>query len=75
VKDDGLGYFAFEDEAGLSDLRSFEEIRWLFAASSVACGFISGCQTGKAPPIRAPGGICQGLEGSAFTCQMPSRRT
>jgi tetratricopeptide (TPR) repeat protein len=62
VLDDGLGYFAFEDERGKTDLRSSEEIRReLFAGSSVQCAFISGCQSGKAPPVAAIGGICQGL--------------
>ncbi|MBP6824790.1 MAG: CHAT domain-containing protein, partial [Acidobacteria bacterium] len=61
VKADGLGYFCFEDERGNSDLRSSKELRQLFAGSSVQCVFVSGCQTGKAPPISALGGICQGL--------------
>jgi tetratricopeptide (TPR) repeat protein len=60
--DDGLGYFAFEDESGGTDLRSSEEIhRRLFAGSGVQCVFVSGCQTGKAPPVATLGGICQGL--------------
>lgn len=64
VDDDGLGYFAFEDERGRTDLRSSIEIRQqLFAGSSVQCAFISGCQAGKAPPVAAIGGICQGLVG------------
>ncbi len=64
VKEDGLGYFAFEDERGNADIRSSLEIRQkLFAGSSVQCAFISGCQSGKAPPIEALGGICQGLVG------------
>lgn len=62
VMDDGLGYFAFEDERGDEDLRSSVEMRErLFSGSSVQLAFISGCQTGKAPPIAAMGGICQGL--------------
>jgi len=62
--EDGMGYFAFEDESGGSDLRSSEEIhRRLFAGSGVQCVFVSGCQTGKAPPVAALGGICQGLVG------------
>src|SRR5260370_7182187 len=62
VKDDGLGWFAFEDERGATDLHSSVEMaRHLFAGTSVQCAFISGCQTGKAPPINAMGGICQGL--------------
>jgi tetratricopeptide (TPR) repeat protein len=62
VKDDGLGWFAFEDERGATDERSsLEMAQQLFAGSSVQCAFISGCQTGKAPPITAVGGICQGL--------------
>lgn len=57
-----LGYFAFEDADGGTDLRSSTEIRQeLFAGSSVQCAFVSGCQTGKAPPVAALGGICQGL--------------
>jgi tetratricopeptide (TPR) repeat protein len=62
VKDDGLGYFAFEDERGQTDLRSSVDMRErLFSGSSVQLAFISGCQTGKAPPIAAMGGICQGI--------------
>jgi tetratricopeptide (TPR) repeat protein/CHAT domain-containing protein len=62
VKDDGLGYFAFEDERGDMDLRSSVDMReQLFSGSGVQLAFISGCQTGKAPPIAAMGGICQGL--------------
>ena len=59
---DGLGYFCFEDERGQTDLRSSQEIaEELLAGSGVQCAFISGCQTGKAPPVAALGGICQGL--------------
>jgi tetratricopeptide (TPR) repeat protein len=62
VMDDGLGYFAFEDERGQTDSRSSVEMRErLFSGSSVQLAFISGCQTGKAPPIAAMGGICQGI--------------
>ncbi len=61
---EGVGYFAFEDEQGNIDLRSSLEIRQqLFAGSSVQCAFISGCQSGKAPPVEVLGGICQGLVG------------
>jgi len=64
VHDDGLGYFAFEDERGNTDLRSSVEMReQLFGGISVQCAFIAGCQTGKAPPVAALGGICQGLVG------------
>ncbi|MCL6450586.1 MAG: tetratricopeptide repeat protein [Acetobacteraceae bacterium] len=64
VKEDGLGYFCFEDEDGRTDLRSSVEIRQqLFAGSGVQCAFISGCQSGQAPPIAALGGVCQGLVG------------
>jgi hypothetical protein len=59
-----LGYFAFEDERGRSDMRSSVEIRQeLFGGSGVQCVFVSGCQSGKAPPVAALGGICQGLVG------------
>ncbi len=64
VKEDGLGYFAFEDEQGNADLRSSLDIRQeLFAGSSVQCAFISGCQSGKAPPVEVLCGVCQGLVG------------
>ena len=64
VGDDGLGYFAFEDEHGDSDLRSSMEIRQrLFGGSGVQCAFISGCQSGKAPEVAVLGGVCQGLVG------------
>lgn len=57
-----LGYFCFEDERGRCDLHSSVEIaRNLFAGSDVQCVFVSGCQSGKAPPVAALGGICQGL--------------
>ncbi len=66
VRDDGLGYFAFEDERGHTDLHSSEQIRnELFAGSTVQCAFISGCQSGKTPPVDAIGGICQGLVSTA----------
>jgi tetratricopeptide (TPR) repeat protein len=59
-----LGYFAFEDERGQTDMRSSVEIRQeLFGGSGVQCVFVSGCQSGKAPPVAALGGICQGLVG------------
>jgi tetratricopeptide (TPR) repeat protein len=62
VEDDGLGYFAFEDEWGKTDRRSSVEMgQRLFAGSGVQCVFVSGCQTGKAPPVAAVGGICQAL--------------
>lgn len=62
VRDSGLSYFAFEDEQGGTDPCSSAKIsREAFAGSSVQCAFISGCETGKAPPIAALGGICQGL--------------
>jgi hypothetical protein len=56
-----LGYFAFEDESGHTDLRSSKEIRRKLAGSGVQCVFISGCQSSKAPPVQALGGICQSL--------------
>ena len=55
------GHFAFEDESGKADMRSSEELRRLMAASGVQCVFVSGCETGKAPPVEAMGGVCQGL--------------
>lgn len=61
VRDDGLGYFCFEDERGQTDLRSSLDLRGLLAGSGVQCAFVSGCQSGKAPPVAAVGGICQGL--------------
>lgn len=65
VHGDGLGYFAFENEHGHTDMRSSEQLRdELFAGSGVQCAFISGCQSGKTPPLAAIGGICQGLVSS-----------
>ena len=58
-----LGHFAFEDESGKTDMRSSEELGRLMAASGVQCVFVSGCETGKAPPTEALGGVCQGLVG------------
>jgi hypothetical protein len=58
-----LGHFAFEDESGKADLVSSEDLGRLMAASGVCCVFVSGCQTGKAPPTEALGGVCQGLVG------------
>ena len=61
------GFFAFEDERGHTDLRSASEMALqLFVGSGVQCAFISGCQSGKAPPINALGGICQGLVGGGL---------
>ena len=58
-----LGFFAFEDESGKTDMKSSEELGRLMAASGVCCVFVSGCETGKAPPTEALGGVCQGLVG------------
>jgi len=55
------GYFAFEDESGKTDMKSSEELGSLMAVSGVQCVFVSGCETGKAPPTEALGGVCQGL--------------
>lgn len=60
VQDDGLGYFYFEDERGQTDLLSSLDPRGLLAGNGVQCAFVSGCQSGKAPPAAALGGICQG---------------
>ena len=58
-----LGFFAFEDESGKTDMKSSEELGRLMAASGVQCVFVSGCETGKSPPTEALGGVCQGLVG------------
>jgi tetratricopeptide (TPR) repeat protein len=55
------GHFLFEDESGLEDPRSSEELGQILAGSGTQCAFISGCQTGMAPAVEALGGICQGL--------------
>ncbi|MGQ0568206.1 MAG: CHAT domain-containing protein, partial [Armatimonadota bacterium] len=61
LESDGLGYFAFEDERGMSDFRSSSEMaNRVFVGSPVQCVFVSGCQSGKSPEV-AVGGICQGL--------------
>jgi len=56
-----LGYFAFEDESGRANMVSSEELGSLMALNEVQCVFVSGCETGKAPPTEALGGVCQGL--------------
>jgi len=63
VKEDGVGWFLFEDEAGGPDPRPAQDIaRELFGADSgVQCVFVSGCETGQAPQASALGGVCQGL--------------
>ncbi|MBM4438058.1 MAG: tetratricopeptide repeat protein, partial [Actinobacteria bacterium] len=61
IKPDGQGYFEFEDERGEGDPHSARELRDILSGSGVQAVFVSGCQTGKAPPVEALGGICQGL--------------
>jgi len=61
VVKDGKGLFCFEDDAGLTDNKSSEEICAKLAGKDVQCIFVSGCQTGQSPAIEALGGICQGL--------------
>jgi len=56
-----MGHFAFEDESGRADMVSSEELGSLMALNEVQCVFVSGCETGKAPPVEALGGVCQGL--------------
>jgi hypothetical protein len=46
AKGDGLGYLAFEDEGGQSDLRSSREIRQVLAGRGVQAVFVSACQSG-----------------------------
>lgn len=59
---DGEGQFAFEDERGEADLRRGSSIvKDALANRGVQCVFVSGCQTGQAPDVRAVNGICQGL--------------
>jgi hypothetical protein len=58
---DGEALFAFENERGRSDWRPAREIAQLFAGSGVQCAFLSGCQTGQAPPRVPLGGLCQEL--------------
>ena len=55
------GWFAFENEIGQKDLKSSDDIRKRLAGQGVQCVFVSGCQTGQAPPVEALGGVCQGL--------------
>ncbi|HWQ63055.1 MAG TPA: tetratricopeptide repeat protein [Methanospirillum sp.] len=61
IGDDNIGRFAFEDEGGNLDLKSSDEIRHILVDQGVQCVFVSGCQSGEAPPVDAIKGICQTL--------------
>jgi tetratricopeptide (TPR) repeat protein len=62
VVTDGEGHFAFEDEEGYADLQSSNKIvNDALAGRGVQCVFVSGCETGQAPAVRAVNGLCQGL--------------
>ncbi len=56
-------FFSFEDERGETDDRPARALAGLFAGSGVQCVFVSGCQTGTAPPVAVLGGLCQRLVG------------
>jgi len=58
---DGKGLFCFENDAGLTDYRSSEEIADSLVGKNVQFIFVSGCQTSKSPAFEALKGICQGL--------------
>jgi tetratricopeptide (TPR) repeat protein len=53
--------FVFEGESGRNDPRSAQQIAGILAGSGVRCAFISGCATGRAPPQRVLGGVCQNI--------------
>jgi tetratricopeptide (TPR) repeat protein len=53
--------FVFEGESGKSDPKSAQQIAGILAGSGVRCAFISGCVTGRAPPQRVLGGVCQNI--------------
>lgn len=58
-------YFAFKNDAGRTDLCSSTKLRQrVLAGSGAQCVFVSGCQSGQAPPVAVLGGLCQGLVGS-----------
>ncbi|MCF7789052.1 MAG: tetratricopeptide repeat protein [Prosthecobacter sp.] len=58
IVQDGIGYFTFEDEHGLSDLRDARSMaEQLFANRGVRVVFVSGCQSAQA----ASAGVCQTL--------------
>jgi len=59
--EDGMGWFAFEDETGHSDFRSAVKISGLLSGSGAQCAFTNGCESAAAPPVAAVGGICQEL--------------
>jgi tetratricopeptide (TPR) repeat protein len=58
---DGSGYFAFEDEEGMADLRPAAQLGKMFAGRGVQCVFVSACQAGKAPDRHVQDGLAQGL--------------
>ena len=54
----GRGVFCFEDERGLTDLRTVDEIaERVFRGHGVALAFVNGCKTSQA----AVAGLCRGL--------------
>jgi tetratricopeptide (TPR) repeat protein len=61
IVEEDKAFFAFEDEAGATDLRSASELGQLFAGSGVRCALLSGCQAGRAPAREALGELAQGL--------------
>ncbi len=61
LDEDGTGYFCFENERGLLDLRSATDITdRIFANSGVGMVFVSGCETARSDLA----GLCQDLVGS-----------
>lgn len=61
IKDDSVGYFAFEDMNGKADLKSSDEICRILSGQGVQCVFVSGCHSGEAPTDDILMGICQNL--------------
>jgi hypothetical protein len=53
--------FVFEDDLGGRDPQSARRVGRLFAGSGVRCAFVSGCESGRAPPLAVFGGICQSI--------------
>src|SRR5262249_20193910 len=58
VEEDGIGYFAFEDEHGRTDSRPVEQLaNEIFRGSETRCVFLNACQTTRS----AVAGLAQHL--------------
>ncbi|MBF0369834.1 MAG: tetratricopeptide repeat protein [Magnetococcales bacterium] len=56
------GHFAFEDDQGMAEVLTADEMaQSLFASSGVQCVVVSGQNDNHPPPVAGVGALCQGL--------------